>query len=148
MPRPPERRKRRAIDAVVHAALLESNAPISAYRLIRRLDPDVGTVAAPLMFRALNRLIAARLVIRIESLSGYVATKAGPGVDLICVACNGWQRVCDRTAHQRLAVACAAHNFKPTRIIIELAGLCHECAELERDDVGVNRIGIHKAAGV
>lgn len=127
----PERRKRRSIDAVVHAALLESNAPIGAYGLIRRILPKTGKVAPALMFRALNRLIADSRVARIETLSGYVATESEAGIELLCMACKGWHRIADAGIHRALAATCSAHGFKPSRMIVEVSGRCANCTDAQ-----------------
>ena len=127
MPTPPKRRKRGAIDAIVHATLVEANCPVSAYGLVRRLSRSTASVSAPLVFRSLARLIMAGRVGRIECRSSYVAVRSGPGIELLCTQCHDWQRVADNGVHGLLAELTRTRGFTPLRVITEVTGFCSKC---------------------
>jgi Fur family transcriptional regulator, zinc uptake regulator len=124
---------------ILHA-LEEAPRPLSAYDLLDRLRPT--GVAAPLtIYRALDKLIEAGKVHRIESLNAFVACRngehhheqAGPAQPrtvgfTICDRCGTADEFVDETVFARLDGGLAAKGFVPRTSAIEVHGLCARCA--------------------
>ena len=123
-------------------ALAEAPRPLSAYDLLDRLRPT--GVAAPLtVYRALDRLIAAGKVHRIESLNAFVACRNGEHhhdhdddpqsrrtvAFTICDRCGTVNEFVDAELFQRLDRGLATMRFAPRTSAIEVHGLCATCTE-------------------
>jgi Fur family transcriptional regulator, zinc uptake regulator len=110
--------------------LLEAGTPVKAYDLLSSYAPE-GEPAAkpPTIYRALDFLLAHGLVHRIESLNAFVACTADGAHSaefLICDCCGRVEELglgVDRAA----VVAAADRGFRPTRVVLEVHGLCADC---------------------
>ena len=125
----------------IMSALSEAPRPMSAYDLLDRLRPTGG--AAPLtVYRALDKLIAAGKVHRIESLNAFVACRKGEHHHVhdddrqpprtvaftICDRCGAVDEFEDETLSEHLTRALGRRRFAPRTSAIEVRGLCEVCA--------------------
>lgn len=122
--------------------LRAANAPASACDILDRLKPDRPRIAPTTVYRALEHLIRAGRVRRIESLTAcLVATDAGDRavVFAICDDCGRVQERHAGTEVRRITRALAKEGFRPTHQAFEVQGRCKD------RDAGTNRVAEGKA---
>ena len=105
--------------------------PVKAYDLLERLRADSGSAAPPTVYRALDFLLAERLIHRLASLNAYVGC-AQPahqhaGQFLICRACQAVAELDDLAVSELLTERASQLGFALTDQTIELEGLCPRC---------------------
>lgn len=110
----------------------DSHRPIGAYAILEKLKSDGRSAAPPTVYRALDFLMAAGLVHRIESLNAYVGC-AHPGERhasqfLLCKTCGVSVELDEPALGTALAQAADKRGFKVDARVVELSGLCANCA--------------------
>lgn len=119
---------------LVLEALCGAGRALGAYDLIDLIAARAGKTVAPItIYRALDFLVENDLVHRIESRNAFLACPAGHGphpqaVFMICDACG---KVCEAASPAIEAALAALAEDKAFRLsarIIELKGLCADCA--------------------
>lgn len=119
---------RRAVLALV----LGAERPLTAYQLLGRLQ-EARRAAPPTIYRALDFLVARRLVHRIERLGAFVAC-AEPDHEhalvqfLICRKCRAVVELDDHLVADAVMEAAHGTGFRAERAVIEVDGLCAVCA--------------------
>lgn len=119
---------------MVLAALLAEDKALGAYDLIDRVAGEAGRRVAPItIYRALEFLVEAGLVHRIESRNAYLACPGGHGAHsqaafMICERCGRVAEAMSAGLEKELAGLAAPAGFRPKTRVIELTGLCAECA--------------------
>ncbi len=118
---------------VVLDALRESAGPMSAYQIL-----DVETVRAkglkaPLtIYRALDKLIEAGLVHRIESLNAFVPCchehHTEPPAFMICQECKHIIEVGTRAIQRTVLKQAEEQGFEVRQMHVEVTGRCSACA--------------------
>ncbi len=114
--------------------LWANGRPTGAYELIEALKiEDSRPVGPPTVYRALGFLMAQGLVSKIESLNAYVPC-AHPerGHDclfFICSSCGASVELEDPRIGGLLAEDAVALGFAVTRRMVEVEGMCAQCAE-------------------
>lgn len=109
-----------------------SHTAIGAYEIMDRLSQQQRRPAPISIYRALDFLMAQRLVHRLASRNAYVACitpRAPHGAQfLICGRCGTIGEVSDNSVED--AIAEAAHNadFAVTTCLVEVEGLCASCS--------------------
>lgn len=122
-----------ALRAAVFDILRDFERPASAYDITELLSKAQGRrVAANSVYRILDLFVASNLAQRIESANAYVANPH-PGcvhdcIFLICDRCGQTLHVDDDTVAERVRGAARAAGFAPERPVIEMRGLCAQCA--------------------
>ncbi|MCC6921400.1 MAG: transcriptional repressor [Alphaproteobacteria bacterium] len=110
----------------------ESHKPVGAYDILQRLAGERGRAAPPTVYRALAFLVDQGFVHRIDSLNAFVACfdpeRAHDAGFLICEKCRTVQEVADPALGAAVKSAVAASGFRPRRVVVEISGLCAECA--------------------
>lgn len=111
--------------------LLESHRPIGAYDLIDKLAAEGARPHPPTVYRALDFLIEHGLAHRMRGAASFVACQrpAEPQTPhfLICRACGETRELSDPALAQALAEALRAAAFAPSRISLEVEGVCAPC---------------------
>lgn len=110
--------------------LLRAGRPVKAYDLVSTYAQAGERLAAPpTVYRALDFLLAAGLVHRIESLNAFLACRAESGNHsagfLICDCCGRAEEL--DLAAERAAIDGQAHGFTVARIVLEAHGACADC---------------------
>jgi Fur family transcriptional regulator, zinc uptake regulator len=119
--------------ALVLEALTAAAMPLSAYTILDRLR-DQGLRAPLQIYRALDRLIAAGLIHRLDSVNAFVACAHGEAhrheaaAFAICEACGRVSEFTDAKIAARLEAWAGAAGFVPRLTTIELRGRCEACA--------------------
>ena len=119
--------------AVLRQLALEGRA-LSAYELLERLRPEDGRSTPAGIYRALEYLIEAGLVHRLESTRAFILCDlteppAAPhaGQLLICRGCGSVAETEDARLTEAAERLGAAHGFVIDARAVELTGLCGRC---------------------
>ncbi len=111
--------------------LLESEGPAKAYDLLGQLGED-GAAKPPSVYRSLDFLLEMGLAHRIESLNAFVACghwgHGHAAVFLICDACGSAGELHAGDSAKKLTQEVEATKFKLRSAVIEVRGLCPNCA--------------------
>ena len=119
---------------LVFEALSGAAQPMSAYVILDRLR-DSGLRAPLQVYRALDRLIEAGLVHRLESLNAFVACAHQHCHDdcasafAICEKCGSVTEFSDDGVMQRLRGWSGKAKFAPSKMVVEVRGICAACAD-------------------
>ena len=114
-------------------ALTGAMGPLSAYGILDRVRGD--GIKAPLqIYRALDKLVAMGLAHRLESLNAFVCCadahchEAGTIAFAICERCGHVEEFAEPALEGQLKRWSKASGFRPSRMTLELRGLCKACA--------------------
>ena len=122
-----------AMRADVFKALAAQDRPASAYDIAELVGKMRGKrVAANSVYRILDLFVRTNLANRIESANAYLAN-AHPGcrhdcIFLICDDCGQADHFDDDRLTGSLREAGQGHGFTGVRPVVELRGLCADCA--------------------
>lgn len=113
--------------------LASSHCAIGAYEILERLARKGGGRLAPIsVYRALDALLEAGIVHRLESRNAFFACLVPhPGdrhqVVLSCEHCGVVAEVEGEGVFQSIAGAARTAGFAPKRSVVEVAGACERC---------------------
>jgi Fur family transcriptional regulator, zinc uptake regulator len=107
------------------------HTPVKAYDILDKLRREGRSAAPPTVYRALDFLLEAGLVHRIESLNAYVGC-GGPAIPhvgqfLICRRCRAVAEIDVPAVAKALAADARRLGFRTDRQTIEVRGLCAHC---------------------
>lgn len=127
----------------VYAELVLSGGPISAYELIALQEERTGRKIAPLtVYRQLDFLIQVGLVHKLESINRFVPCghpdQANECHHLLCSSCGNVEELESQDLERVLQDMAQKHGFRPTKAVVELAGLCGDCSADERQRIDSN----------
>jgi Fur family zinc uptake transcriptional regulator len=109
----------------------DSHKPIGAYDILEALGRESASAAPPTVYRALDFLIEAGLVHRLDSLNAFVGcpdpVSRHAGQFLICTRCRTVTELSDPEIEQLIAAKAAAGGFAAVRQMLEIEGLCNHC---------------------
>lgn len=113
--------------------LWQGNRPMGAYEILDLLRADQPGAAPPTVYRALEFLLDNRLIHRIEGLNAFIRC-ASPGADhaphiLVCRSCKRATEVDYELIGSAVARLGSDLGFKVEKAVIELTGLCADCAD-------------------
>jgi len=119
--------RRRVLEIV-----LASHRPMGAYEVLAAMTRDGAKPQPPTVYRALDFLRAQGFVHRIDSLNAFAACfapdKAHLGHFLLCRACGKAAEIEDAALDAALAAASGRLGFHAEREIVEITGVCADCA--------------------
>ena len=114
----------------------KSHKPIGAYDLLEELRRDGRRAAPPTVYRALEFLIEAGLVHRLDSLNAFVGCpephSAHAGQFLICRQCRSVAELADKQIEAIVGEKAAQLGFTAIRQMMEIEGLCPDCGESQQ----------------
>ncbi len=121
------RQRRRVLELV-----WTSHKPVGAYDILDRLNRAGGKVAPPTVYRALEFLIEADLVHRLDSLNAFVGCP-DPGSPharqfLICRECHFVAELDDSDVDELVRKSAAKLGFEALDQMLEIEGICRNCA--------------------
>jgi Fur family zinc uptake transcriptional regulator len=109
----------------------DSHKPIGAYDILEALGQESASAAPPTVYRALDFLIEAGLVHRLDSLNAFVGcpdpADRHAGQFLICTRCRTVTELSDPQIEQLIVAKAAAGGFAAVRQMLEIEGLCNVC---------------------
>lgn len=123
---------------LVYEVLGRSDCPLSAYTILDKLR-DQGFRAPLQVYRALEKLLEAGLVHRLESLNAFVACSDphdhghahghshGMTAFAICDNCGQVTELCDEKIGDRLGEWVGSTGFVAKKAVIEFRGTCAKC---------------------
>jgi Fur family zinc uptake transcriptional regulator len=117
----------------VLALILAADGPVTAYQLLDRLKQSRKSAVPPTIYRALEFLLAQKLIHRVESLNAFIpCSEAGHHVHavqfLICGKCGSVAEVEDSSVTAALRRAAEDRGFRPGSAMVEVVGTCAGCA--------------------
>lgn len=116
----------------------DSHRPIGAYDILDELNRDGRRAAPPTVYRALEFLIEADLVHRLDSLNAFVGCadprNSHTGQFLICRGCRSVAELDDADIDGLVRDKAAALGFSAVHPMLEIQGLCPECAASDSRD--------------
>ena len=110
-----------------------SHKPVGAYDILNGLKDDGKNAAPPTVYRALDFLIEADLVHRLDSISAYVGcpdpSRSHTGQFLICRDCRSVAELDDAEINRLVEQKVSDLGFSAIHQMLEIQGLCQECRE-------------------
>lgn len=120
-----------AIRRRVLTLVWESHQPAGAYDILERLREEGRNAAPPTVYRALEFLIEAGLVHRLDSLNAFVGCpdpdRSHTGQFLICRECRTVAELDDTDISRLVAVKAKELGFTAVHQMLEIQGLCAQC---------------------
>lgn len=127
----------------------DSHEPAGAYQILARLPRTTRAPAPMTVYRALDFLVEAGLVHRVDSLNAFIGCPQADQLHnaqlLVCRRCHGVQEVIDQAVGKALARSNESHGFAPDAPF-EIKGICSACSTGERSSPGAGRRPPRKAA--
>jgi Fur family transcriptional regulator, zinc uptake regulator len=116
--------RRRVLELVAR-----SGAPVKAYDLLSQIDQTSASAKPPTVYRALDFLIEAGLVHRVEALNAFVACpQAGHGHAAVLYVCETCAHVAE-VQGARPGQENKPEGFTVKRSVIEHYGMCKNCLQ-------------------
>ncbi len=111
--------------------ICSNHQAIGAYQLLDQLKQEDHKAKPATIYRALDFLMAAGLVHKVESLNAYIgcltAEKDHHSAILICDQCHNAYEINAESIYQNLFAMSQTHDFQPKQLILELHGVCTNC---------------------
>jgi Fur family transcriptional regulator, zinc uptake regulator len=108
--------------------------PIGAYDILGQLTTGTRKAAPPTVYRALEFLIEAGLVHRIDSLNAFKGCDAPQHAHasnfLVCRSCHRVEEINDRALEKALAERMRTAGFAAEGASLEIKGVCRECGSM------------------
>jgi Fur family zinc uptake transcriptional regulator len=110
----------------------DSHRPIGAYDILDKLGGEGRAAAPPTVYRALDFLIEAGLVHRLDSLNAYIGcadpARSHAGQFLICRSCRTVVELDDPDIDTVVADTAERLGFTSVHQMLEVQGLCPNCS--------------------
>lgn len=136
-------RPKAGTDDAVLALLKESGTPLSAYQILDALRPS-GVQSPPIVYRALDRLVKAGQVHRLEQSNAFFACHGHHHDDTVvfavCRNCNRVEEWAVAGLDDSLSRAAALTGFSVAGRTVEVRGLCAQCAGLRAEPVSSDHV--------
>lgn len=114
--------------------LQKQEKPLTAYEILGRLH-KCGIKAPTTVYRALNMLVKRGLAHRIESLNAFTACHGGEAAHVahfaVCRNCHAAIEIHDDRLGKLIREMAQRLQFQVERDVLELLGLCRDCAAKE-----------------
>lgn len=108
-----------------------SHKPVGAYDILDQINRAGGKVAPPTVYRALDFLIEADLVHRLDSLNAFVGcpdpSTPHTGQFLICRECRSVAELDDREIDKMVRQSASNLGFTAIHQTLEIEGICRNC---------------------
>ncbi len=108
------------------------HGPVKAYDILEQLGDRKSAAKPPTVYRSLDFLTENGLVHKLNSLNAYVGC-SHPAQHhtcyfLICSQCQEVKECCNQQLDKAIYHTSDSNNFKPSRITLEIEGLCEHCS--------------------
>lgn len=112
-----------------------SHKPVGAYDILESLASDGKRAAPPTVYRALEFLIDARLVHRLDSLNAFIGCQdprhSHEAQFLICRDCRSVAELEDEELTRLVREKAISRGFSAVRQTLEIQGLCRDCRQAQ-----------------
>ncbi|MEO0998412.1 MAG: Fur family transcriptional regulator [Pseudomonadota bacterium] len=109
----------------------DSHKPVGAYDILDSLGEGGKRPAPPTVYRALDFLIDAGLVHRLDSLNAFIGcadpSHAHAGQFLICSSCRSVAEIDDTAVKNVVDERARDAGFEPESLVLEVQGTCASC---------------------
>lgn len=106
--------------------------PIGAYDILGKLDVASKKPSPPTVYRALEFLMDAGLVHRIDSLNAFKGCDSPEQAHrprfLVCRTCHHVEEIDDRRIESAIGARAKLAGFELTQASLEILGLCSNCS--------------------
>ncbi|MBY6203674.1 Fur family transcriptional regulator [Halomonas denitrificans] len=113
--------------------ILAADGPVKAYDLLDQLKAEQPSAAPPTIYRALEFLLEHHFIHRLETLNAFVSCfhpeHRHQGRFLICEGCDAVIELPERVSTPELTEFAASRDFRPTRQVLEIYGICSDCRQ-------------------
>jgi Fur family zinc uptake transcriptional regulator len=113
----------------------DSHKPVGAYDILDRLGAEGRRAAPPTVYRALDFLIEAGLVHRLDSLNAFIGcpdpARSHSGQFLICRQCRTVMELDDPDIDTLVGDKARQLGFSAVHQMLEIQGLCSDCRSKE-----------------
>jgi len=120
----------------VYALVAAQSTPVSAYELLDVLKTERRNAAPVTVYRALDFLLSAGLVHRIDALHAYAACEAESadhgGMLLVCDSCRHVTELENAGLERQISRTALDHQFHTAHQPIEIRGLCSDCSGYQK----------------
>jgi Fur family zinc uptake transcriptional regulator len=118
-----------------------SHHAIGAYDVLNRLANKGNRLAPISVYRAIDALLNAGVIHRLESKNAFFACHSVHAAErdqliLACEQCGRVAEVAGGPVFEEISAAAKKAHFSPGRIVAEVTGLCSDCASSKGSDVG------------
>ena len=108
-----------------------SHRPVGAYDILNSINGEGKKAAPPTVYRALDFLIEANLVHRLDSINAYVGCpdpgSSHTGQFLICRECRSVAELDDADINRLVEQKVSELGFSAIHQTLEIHGLCQDC---------------------
>jgi Fur family zinc uptake transcriptional regulator len=109
----------------------QNQEPVKAYDLIEKLRAENILTKPVTLYRILDVFLNHSLLHKVESENSYIGCSK-PALKnncyfFICTKCNKIKERFDEKVTQAIYNSCKAENFTPTKIMLEIKGMCSDC---------------------
>lgn len=105
--------------------------PVGAYDVLESLSTSGKRAAPPTVYRALEFLMEAGLVHRLDSLNAYIGcpdpSEPHSGQFLICRQCRRVTEIDSAPVNSQVAAIAEANGFLAEQQMLEVQGICADC---------------------
>jgi len=116
--------------------ILKAGQPTRAYALLAQLEHERGKLGPPTVYRALDFLLAHKLIHKVETSNAFVACSdvehSHQSQFMICEDCGATEEIRDDEIVRSLRRLGEGRGFAVERQIIEARGLCPACRTGQR----------------
>lgn len=109
----------------------QSHRAVKAYDLLEILQQESSTAKPPTVYRAIDFLLDAGLVHKINSLNAFVGcshpTESHRCMFLLCEVCGHVEECCQPALKHEIDHVALESGYKLRKISVELTGVCGEC---------------------
>jgi len=116
--------------------ILASDQPAGAYALLAELQRGRGKLGPPTVYRALEFLLAHKLIHKLESSAAFIACSdvehPHESQFIICEDCGATEELQDETIVEGLRRLGELRGFAVARQVVEARGLCPVCRAAQR----------------
>ena len=116
--------------------ILSSEQPAGAYALLAELQRGRGKLGPPTVYRALEFLLAHKLIHKLETSAAFIACcdieHPHESQFIICDDCGATEEMRDETIVESLRQLAERRGFAVGRQIVEARGLCPACRAAQR----------------
>ena len=111
--------------------ILLAEQPVRAYALLARLEQERGKLGPPTVYRALDFLLAQKLIHKVETSNAFVACSdvehSHMSQFVICEDCGATEEIRDDGIVESLRRLGEGRGYAVGRQVVEARGLCPSC---------------------